>query len=123
MDLSTADVLLTIKNYFRRKPQPLRDAEHAGVPIHVLRSNTGAQIEEALEKMLQREMDFAGNPVIAETEAAIRQVIESARPVELSPQNAYIRRIQHELAGQYHLASQSTGREPNRRVRIFKPDQ
>jgi len=43
-------------------------------------------------------------------------------PIELSPQRAYIRRLQHKLAEQYNLTSQSTGREPERRVRIFKKE-
>src|ERR671930_70426 len=43
-----ADVVLTVRNYYRRKPQALRDAEASGVPVHVLRSNSAAQIDEAL---------------------------------------------------------------------------
>src|SRR5581483_3498317 len=50
-DLDAADAVLTVKNYYRRKPQPLRDAEANGIPIFVLRSNTQAQMEEALLKL------------------------------------------------------------------------
>jgi hypothetical protein len=39
--------------------------------------------------------------------------------VELSPQRAYIRRLQHEIAQRYNLSSRSLGREPERRVRIL----
>jgi hypothetical protein len=46
-----ADVAMTVKNYYRRKPQPLRDAESLGIPIHVLRSNTVAQIKGALSRV------------------------------------------------------------------------
>jgi predicted RNA-binding protein Jag len=42
--------------------------------------------------------------------------------VELSPQSAYIRRLQHQLAEQHSLSSRSTGKEPYRRVRIAKAD-
>jgi hypothetical protein len=42
--------------------------------------------------------------------------------VDLTPQNAYIRRLQHQLAERYNLGSRSAGREPYRHVRIFKPD-
>jgi predicted RNA-binding protein Jag len=42
--------------------------------------------------------------------------------IELTAQNAYIRRLQHQLAQRYNLASRSTGREPYRRVRIFRDE-
>ena len=41
--------------------------------------------------------------------------------MELSPQNAPIRRLQHELAARAKLISRSLGQEPNRRVRISSP--
>jgi predicted RNA-binding protein Jag len=40
--------------------------------------------------------------------------------VELSPQSAYIRRLQHLIAQRNELSSQSSGKEPQRRVRIYK---
>ena len=59
---------------------------------------------------------------LRETEEAIAQVLETSAPIELSPQSAYIRRLQHQLAEQHNLASRSTGKEPYRRVRISKAD-
>jgi len=44
------------------------------------------------------------------------------RAVELTPQNAYIRRLQHEMAQRYNLTSRSQGREPHRRVMIYRDD-
>jgi predicted RNA-binding protein Jag len=46
-------------------------------------------------------------------------VIRAAEPVELSPQNAYIRRLQHQMAERANLVSRSRGREPYRRVRLY----
>ena len=46
-----ADVVMTLKNYYRRKDSPVRAAEGAGIPIQVLRSNTVAQIKDALAHM------------------------------------------------------------------------
>ena len=40
--------------------------------------------------------------------------------VELSPQSAYVRRMQHLLAERYNLSSASTGRAPRRRVIIYR---
>ena len=44
------------------------------------------------------------------------------RPMELSPQNAYIRRLQHQMAERNNLMSRSRGAEPNRRVELL-PDE
>ena len=57
---------------------------------------------------------------LQETEDAIARVLDDYQPVELAPQGAYIRRLQHMLAEQYSLGSRSAGREPYRRVQIFK---
>jgi hypothetical protein len=118
-------VVLTLKNYYRRKPQALRDAEAAGTPIYVLRSNSGGQIEEGLSRVVQMDPAPAATTTSAlqETEDAITRVLEDSRPIELSPQTAYIRRLQHGLAEQYNLGSRSLGREPHRRVQIFPRDE
>jgi predicted RNA-binding protein Jag len=57
--------------------------------------------------------------VFRETEDAIAQVMEDGRPIELAPANSYVRRVQHELATRYNLESRSSGKEPNRRVKIL----
>jgi stage III sporulation protein SpoIIIAA len=120
-DPTDADVVLTLKNYYRRKPQPLRDAESNGTPIYVLRGNSGGQIEEGLGRIAQldRATTSATTSALQETEDAISSVLEQSRPIELSPQSAYIRRLQHQLAERYNLGSRSLGREPYRRVQIF----
>ena len=58
---------------------------------------------------------------LREVEEAIGLVHEQAKPIELSPQNAYIRRLQHQMAEQANVVSHSRGREPYRRVRLY-PD-
>jgi stage III sporulation protein SpoIIIAA len=124
-DLDDADVVLTIKNYYRRKPQALRDAESAGKPIYVLRSNGAAQIEEAISRIVHRDMVGPGSAAaqaLQETEDAIARVLDTSEQVELTPQVAYIRRLQHQLAEQYNLGSRSAGREPYRRVQLYKRD-
>ena len=121
MDPSEADVVVTLKNYYRRKPQALRDAEANGTPIYVLRSNSGGQIEEGLGRIVQMDVGSASptTSALQETEDAISRVLEDARPLELAPQSAYVRRLQHQLAEQYNLGSRSLGREPHRLVQIF----
>jgi len=51
-----------------------------------------------------------------ETETAIGMIIDGGPPVSLTPQQSYIRKLQHQLADRYNLASRSRGREPNRFV-------
>ncbi len=121
--LSEADLLLTTRQIYRRRPGIIRDAERSGLPVYALRANTMAQIEVFIEDLfeLSDEEDGALARAARETEEAIRRIHSGADEVELSPQNAYIRRRQHEMARAANLESQSTGREPHRRVKIFRP--
>jgi stage III sporulation protein SpoIIIAA len=124
-DQHQADVVLTVRNYYRRKPQALRDAEATGVPVHVLRSNSAGNIEQELLHISHLDaapVPGAAQNALRETEEAIARVLDTSAPVELSPQSAYIRRLQHQLAEQHSLSSRSTGKEPYRRVRISKAD-
>jgi hypothetical protein len=122
--LSDADRVLTLRTFYRRKPQALREAEARGLPIYVLKNNTISQMEQSLIAMQGDQERF--DPVAAalqEAEKAISEVMTSDREVELSPQNSFIRRLQHQLAQKYSLSSRSRGREPLRRVRIYREDE
>jgi stage III sporulation protein SpoIIIAA len=121
--LKDANLLVTSKSHYRRKPQKVRDAETASLPIYVLRSNTPAQFRQLLNTIYPRadsEKADLFKLAIAEAEEAVAQVKSGQEAVELSPQSAYIRRLQHLLAERNTLSSQSTGKDPNRRVRIYK---
>jgi len=119
--LAGADVLMTSKSYYRRKPQPIRDAEAAGIPIYVLKGNRMPHMERCLASLFEMEApEDSFSSAIKEAEEAIAQVMEGKSAIELSPQNSYLRMLQHQLAERYKLESQSTGREPRRRVRIFR---
>jgi len=115
-----ADVVITLRNYFKQKAPALREAEERGLPIFVLKSNTMVQMESALTSVFALEID-PRDAALREVEEAIGLVNEQAKPVELSPQNAYIRRLQHQMAERANLVSHSRGREPYRRVRLY-PD-
>ena len=122
-ELRAADVVLTLKNYFRKRPQPIAEAERRGIPIYVLRSNTVTQMESMLAEMFSLSPVEDGDPVaaaLAETEEAIQRILAGAPVVELRPAPAEIRKLQHELARSYNLISHSYGREPRRRVRIYR---
>jgi len=115
-----ADMVLTLKNYYRRKDSPLRAAEAEGIPISVLRSNTVAQIRQVLGRLYDVEPQDPTDGALRE----VRSAIERARQgevVELAPQNAYVRRLQHQLVEEHDLVARSTGKEPRRRLRIYGP--
>ncbi len=119
-DAEEAEVVITLRNYYRQKPPALRDAEERALPIYVLKSNTIIQMEACLTSLYAIEVD-PREAALRETEEAIGLVLHEARPVELTPQNAYIRRLQHQMAEKANVVSQSRGREPYRRVRLY-PD-
>ncbi|MCC7355065.1 MAG: AAA family ATPase [Anaerolineae bacterium] len=121
-DIDDADLVLTLKNYYRKRPQPVSEAEQRGIPVYILRSGTVNQMETMLA-------DIFGLPTVPvdpfdaamqETQEAIRRVLSGAHAAELSPQAAAVRRQQHEMARSANLISHSYGREPYRRVRIYR---
>jgi hypothetical protein len=119
-DVDEADVVMTLKNEYKQKTPMLRDAEDRAMPIYVLKSNTIPQMQSSLTSIFSLEID-PREAALRETEDAIGAVLSSSEPVELAPQNAYIRRLQHQMAERANLVSRSRGREPYRRVRLY-PD-
>jgi len=119
-NLRESNILLTTKNYYRRKPQKIRDAEAAGVPIYAIKSSNLPQVRQCLENIYVSQKDLTAKSALEETERAIDRVREGSGSVELNPQNAFIRRLQHILAKRHNLNSQSLGKEPERKVVISK---
>jgi stage III sporulation protein SpoIIIAA len=120
-DPEDADAVITLRTYYRRKPPALRDAEAGGTPLFVLKTNTMLQMESMLANLYELEAD-PQEAALRETAEAIGLVQESGRSLELAPQNAYVRRLQHQMAEQHNLMSRSRGSEPNRRVQLL-PDE
>jgi stage III sporulation protein SpoIIIAA len=119
-DVDEADVVMTLRNEYKQKTPMLREAEERAMPIYVLKSNTVPQMQSSLTSIFSLEID-PREAAMRETEEAIGMVLHGSEPVELSPQNAYIRRLQHQMAERANLVSRSRGREPYRRVRLY-PD-
>ncbi|MDO8473465.1 MAG: R3H domain-containing nucleic acid-binding protein [Dehalococcoidia bacterium] len=122
-NISDATVVITSKSYFRAKPKKVRDAEAAGTPIYVLRSNSPPQIRQFLKSIFPREKTDLVTAALEEVEDAVQQVASGENAVDLSPQSSYVRRLQHLLAEKHSLTSRSEGKEPVRHVRILKDDQ
>jgi stage III sporulation protein SpoIIIAA len=142
-DARESDMVMTLKNYYRTKPQPVRDAELRGTPVYVLRSNTIAQMQSALSPLLPavdpdvdsvvaslEEVKSRPEPggksggsvgaALEEAEDAIGAVMRGMPSITLAPQTKHVRRLQHELADRYNVGSRSRGKEPHRRVEIFR---
>ena len=123
-ELEEAQVLVTLRSYYRSRQRPVVDAENRGMPIYVLRANTVNQMQHFLSDLynlstsVQEERGL--DPTMLSTQAAIDAVLNGERYVELPPATAYIRRLQHQMARQANLTSHSYGKEPYRRVRIFR---
>ena len=134
-----ADAVITLKNYYRRQPERLQEAEQDQKLIIILKNNTIAQMQHALARIFNLPADRLpgevsdsaedgdGMPMdettraLLETEDAIHQVLNKGlTTAELPPANAYVRRLQHQMATRYNLSSRSRGKEPFRRVKIFR---
>ena len=120
-DVSDADVLVTLKNYYRRRRRVISDAEQRRIPIYVLRANTVNQMENALAEVFDLEANLSDpfESAVAEAEQAIERIAAGENSVDLSPAGSSVRRYQHQLARQANLVSHSYGEEPDRHVRIF----
>lgn len=115
-----ADIVLTLKAQEKRNYKKLRELEKRNIRICGIKSNTINQIQNFLRTVFHI-------PSIDLEELALREAEEAALDVlkhpdkifELSPQNSYIRRMQHQIIEKYNLKSRSTGQEPNRRLTIY----
>ena len=125
--LEGAEVVITLKSYYRKRQKAIVDAEERGIPIYVLRSNSVNQMEQALVEVFNLRA-FESQPgravnlenIQTQTQAAIEAVRNGQRWVDLPPASAQVRRLQHDLAREAELISHSYGKEPNRHVRIFR---
>jgi stage III sporulation protein SpoIIIAA len=119
-DLDTADLIVTLKSQEKHQSRRLRDAQARGVPLYTVRHNTVTQMEQTLRLVFDHgDRRSSDASAIREAEVAIREVLEQLQPVELTPQNNYLRRLQHQLAERYGLTTESKGVEPHRRVVIY----
>ncbi|WP_322508686.1 AAA family ATPase, partial [Anaerolinea sp.] len=78
-ELEEADVLITLRAYYRSRQQTILEAEQRGMPIYVLRANTNTQIEQLLAELFNLSMQPEDGEdleaTIAQTQAAIQMVM------------------------------------------------
>lgn len=123
-DLHQAQAVVTLRHHFRKRTQAIVEAENLGIPIYVLRSDTRTQLVRFLSGLFNLSPAKSVKPddevTLERTQRAIKTVLDGERWVELDPASSYIRRLQHQMARQANLLSYSHGKEPNRRVRIYR---
>ena len=123
-DVNEANVLVTLRTYYRNREQTVVEAEQRGMPIYVLRANTVAQVEQFLGDLYnlseQQHPRDTLDDVRDQTKQAITAVLNGERWVDLPPGPSLVRRLQHEMARGAELISHSYGKEPRRHVRIFR---
>jgi stage III sporulation protein SpoIIIAA len=120
-----ARIAVTLKHHYRDNPRSIAEAEELGLPIYVLRSNTAKRMEHLLKDVFNLKngpLSKSDEQALQQTQGAIQAVINGERWVELLPASSYIRRLQHQMVNQANLVSHSYGKDPNRRVRVFREE-
>ncbi|MDA1256791.1 MAG: AAA family ATPase [Chloroflexi bacterium] len=123
-----ADMFLTTKSHYNRRPTAVRAAEARGLPVYVLRKASGDQITQFVKRFepAQRPQQPEESPgrrtsnvvrtALMEAEEASKRVLGGEDRIDLTPQPAFIRRLQHGVGGRYNIGSSSTGQDPFRHV-------
>jgi stage III sporulation protein SpoIIIAA len=115
-----ADVVLTLKAHEKRQPRTVKDLADQGLEVAIIRSNTVSQMKAFLMGAFGLEdQRNEEESAISEVTEAVDKVMSFGKPVELAPQSAHIRRIQHQLIEQRGLGSESRGEVPWRRVIVL----
>ncbi len=120
VSLDDADMLLTVRSKARAGTKIMTAAEERRLPVHVIKKNVATQINKFLKFFFKvGGGDESEEIALREVDEAIEQVRNSRKSVDLSPQNSYIRRLQHQRLEQMGFKAESVGEEPKRRLRIY----
>jgi stage III sporulation protein SpoIIIAA len=119
-----ADMVLPPTSHYSRRPTAVREAEAQGLPVYVLRKGSGEQIKQFVERFEPKKREETqgrrtSNVVrsaLTEAEVASQKVLAGEDRIDLDPQPAFIRRLQHGVGGRYNIGSSSTGQDPYRHV-------
>ncbi|HNN15048.1 MAG TPA: R3H domain-containing nucleic acid-binding protein, partial [Anaerolineales bacterium] len=122
-DIAEADVLVTLRTYYRNREHTIMEAESRGMPVYVLRANSVSQVDQFvsdLYSLTEHTPRDNMEDIRDQTQQAISAVLNGERFVDLPPGPSLVRRLQHEMARTAELVSHSYGKEPRRHVRIFR---
>jgi stage III sporulation protein SpoIIIAA len=115
-----ADLVLTLKAHEKRQPRTVKDLEDQGLEVAIIRSNTVSQMKSFLMHTFGlQDQQGEEEQALSEVNEAVDRVMSFGKPVELAPQSAHIRRLQHLMIEQHGLGSESRGEVPWRRVVVL----
>ena len=115
-----ADLVLTLKAHEKRQPRTVKDLEDQGLEVAIIRSNTVSQMKSFLMQTFGlQDQQGEEDQALSEVNEAVDRVMSFGKPVELAPQSAHIRRLQHLMIEQHGLGSESRGEVPWRRVVVL----
>src|SRR5882672_859417 len=115
-----ADIVLTLKAHEKRQPRTVKDMEDQGLDVAIIRSNTVSQMKSFLMQTFGlQDQQNEEEQALGEVNEAVDRVMSFGKPVELAPQSAHIRRLQHLMIEQHGLGSESRGEVPWRRVVVL----
>lgn len=120
-DVKDCNVIITLRTHEKKNLGMIQEAKKRRLPVHVIKSNTYAQIAGVIREIFHLGPSNEEEEAISNAEEAIQRLLETGEPQELEPQSSFLRRIQHQLIEKFELASESVGTEPYRRVRVYKP--
>jgi len=116
--LAEADFILTTRRMVKNKSK--LDQMGIGIPVHVIQKNAQADVLSFLKtKFRISDAQDEEKHALSEAEKAIQWVKAQKKTKKLSPQSAYVRKLQHELVEKHGLFSMSIGKEPNRALKIY----
>jgi stage III sporulation protein SpoIIIAA len=125
-DVKDSDVIIALKANYRKEPAKLQEGITRNLPTYVIKSNTYIQIESVLREIFKMPQEISEEDIaVSHAEEAIEEIMNDSsgglNSLELAPQNSFLRRLQHQIAENYKMLSESIGQEPNRRVKISRP--
>jgi len=97
-ELRDANILITTKHFYLRKPQTIRDAEKAGVPIYAVKSSNLSQLRQCLENIYWKKKDRTNAKKTTQAnEENLYNIYARESPVNEGSE--YIKNLQKAIAG------------------------
>ena len=120
-----ADLILALRSR-SEDARLVRALAESGARLHPIKRNTANEIRRLLQKIFhvmegveQDDAEAAAREAELGIERAIREKVE----VPLAPRSSALRRLQHRIVTGRNLLAQSSGREPQRHLVIYPPEE
>jgi stage III sporulation protein SpoIIIAA len=95
-EIDEANLLLTTKHYFLRKPQTIREAEAKGIPIYAVRSSKPAQLRQCIDNIYWKQRSAREDKNI-ETHGKAQEVEKMPGDNRYNIPSSYIKQLQQVL--------------------------